>query len=164
MRLISNPGRKGFLSGRIKTRGGRTRVEVIFPGNERQYDLESQIEEVTNDEDPFDLLKKGQFGRSADLRRSMTFIRLSGRLANLIYSMQTTHTDFYAYQFKPVLKLLDSPTNGILIADEVGLGKTIEAGLIWTELRSRIDARRLLVLCPAVLRENGVLNYGGGLG
>lgn len=42
---------------------------------------------------------------------------------------------------------------GILIADEVGLGKTIEAGLIWTELRSRFDYRRLLVLCPAVLKE-----------
>jgi len=41
----------------------------------------------------------------------------------------------------------------LLIADEVGLGKTIEAGLLWTELRTRYDFRRLLVLCPAVLRE-----------
>ncbi len=40
-----------------------------------------------------------------------------------------------------------------MIADEVGLGKTIEAGLIWTELRARYDARRLLVVCPAMLRE-----------
>ncbi|MGH8162004.1 MAG: helicase-related protein, partial [Gammaproteobacteria bacterium] len=39
-----------------------------------------------------------------------------------------------------------------LIADEVGLGKTIEAGLIWTEIRARYDARRLLVVCPAMLR------------
>ena len=60
---------------------------------------------------------------------------------------------FYAYQFKPVLKLLQTPTNGILIADEVGLGKTIEAGLIWTELRSRFNLKRLVVLCPAALRE-----------
>src|SRR5690606_29825253 len=43
--------------------------------------------------------------------------------------------------------------NGILIADEVGLGKTIEAGLIWTELRARVEAKRLLVVCPAMLRE-----------
>lgn len=33
------------------------------------------------------------------------------------------------------------------------LGKTIEAGLIWTELRARIDAKRLLVICPAMLTE-----------
>lgn len=67
--------------------------------------------------------------------------------------MNTTNTDFYAYQFKPVLNFLDSPCNGLLIADEVGLGKTIEAGLIWTEIRSRYDARRLLVVCPAMLRD-----------
>ena len=52
-----------------------------------------------------------------------------------------------------MLNFLESPSNGILIADEVGLGKTIEAGLIWTELRARMDANRLLVVCPAMLRE-----------
>jgi len=74
-------------------------------------------------------------------------------LANLIYSLNTTNTNFLPYQFKPVLQFLDSPSRGILIADEVGLGKTIEAGLIWTELRVRQDARRLLVVCPAMLRD-----------
>ena len=67
--------------------------------------------------------------------------------------MEATNTDFYAYQFKPVLKLLQTPTNGILIADVVGLGKTIEAGLIWTELRSRFNLNRLVILCPTALRE-----------
>ncbi len=62
--------------------------------------------------------------------------------------MDTSDTDFLAYQFKPILKLLESPTNSLLIADEVGLGKTIEAGLIWTELRAREGARTLLVVCP----------------
>ncbi|MFL6871058.1 MAG: SNF2-related protein, partial [Candidatus Azotimanducaceae bacterium] len=70
--------------------------------------------------------------------------------------MESTNTDFYPYQFKPVLNLLDSPSKGLLIADEVGLGKTIEAGLIWTELRSRLDANKLLVVCPAMLREKWV--------
>ena len=64
--------------------------------------------------------------------------------------MESTDTDFYPYQFKPVLNLLDSLSKGLLIADEVGLGKTIEAGLIWTELRSRHDANRLLVGTQAV--------------
>jgi len=67
--------------------------------------------------------------------------------------MDTTGADFYAYQFKPLVKLLNAATTGMLIADEVGLGKTIEAGLIWTELRGRFDYKRLLVLCPAMLRE-----------
>src|SRR6185369_2901864 len=99
------------------------------------------------------LLRNTQFGTADDLRRTITHVRLTGRLADVIYSMEATNTDFYAYQFKPVLKMLLSPSNGILIADEVGLGKTIEAGLIWTELRCRFDMRRLMVICPAVLQE-----------
>ena len=99
------------------------------------------------------MLEAGTLGRPIDLRRTLTHVKLSGRLADVIYSMEATNTDFYAYQFKPVVKLLESPSNAILIADEVGLGKTIEAGLIWTELRSRFDMNRLLVLCPAPLRE-----------
>ena len=66
--------------------------------------------------------------------------------------MEASQTDFYAHQYKPVLKLLESPCEGILLADEVGLGKTIEAGLIWTELRARFQAKRLMIICPAVLR------------
>jgi len=100
-----------------------------------------------------DLLEQGKLGRAIDLRRTLTHVRLTGRLADVIYSMETTNTDFYPYQFKPVLRFLQSPSNALLIADEVGLGKTIEAGLIWTELRSRFDLRRLLVVCPAMLRE-----------
>ena len=76
---------------------------------------------------------------------------MTGRLADMIYSMGATNTEFHAYQFKPVLKLLNSPSRGLLIADEVGLGKTIEAGLIWTELVARFDSRRLLVICPKAL-------------
>ena len=47
--------------------------------------------------------------------------------------------------------MLSSPTGGLLVADEVGLGKTIEAGLIWTELKARFDYRRMLIICPKVL-------------
>ncbi|WP_198292647.1 SNF2-related protein [Sinorhizobium medicae] len=41
----------------------------------------------------------------------------------------------------------------MLIADEVGLGKTIEATYIWKEIQARHSARRLLIICPAMLRE-----------
>ncbi|MGB3137830.1 MAG: SNF2-related protein [Nodosilinea sp.] len=67
--------------------------------------------------------------------------------------MEASQTDFYAHQFKPVLKFLNSPVGRLLIADEVGLGKTIEAMYIWKELQARADARRLLIVCPAMLRQ-----------
>jgi superfamily II DNA or RNA helicase len=67
--------------------------------------------------------------------------------------METSNTDFYPHQFKPVLKFLDSPDGRLLIADEVGLGKTIEAMYVWKELEARERAQRLLVVCPAMLQE-----------
>jgi len=132
--------------------GGRKYWQVHFPDG-YSWVPEDGLIFADAPRDPLELLREGLLGRSSDLRKLLTHVRLSGRLANLIYSMETTNTDFYAYQFKPVLKFLNTPAKGILIADEVGLGKTIEAGLIWTELRSRLDYRRLLVLCPAVLKE-----------
>lgn len=154
VRLKADPGRVGVTTGKHKKIGPDIRWQVVFPDG-REFHKEVHLEIILDDEDehPVDLLRQGKLGRASDLRGNLTHIRLNGRLANLIYSMDTTNTDFYAYQFKPVLNFLDAPSNGLLIADEVGLGKTIEAGLIWTELRSRFDIRRVMVLCPAMLRE-----------
>lgn len=129
------------------------RLAVEFPDGV-EYALASALEKVEIEtRDPYTLLQRGNYGGVSHLRGAITYYRLSGKLANLIYSLNTTNTRFLPYQFKPVLQYLDSPSRGLVIADEVGLGKTIEAGLIWTELRARQDARRLLVVCPAMLRE-----------
>lgn len=153
VRLLADPGRVGVITGRKRTVAGKVRWQVRFPDG-ADYHKDSHLEVVSeSEEDPIELLRQGKLGRARDLRGSITHIRLSGRLANLIYSMGTTNTDFYPYQFKPVLNFLDSPGNGLLIADEVGLGKTIEAGLIWTELRSRYDIRRIMVLVPSMLQS-----------
>lgn len=150
--LKADPGRVGTTTGRTRQAAGRTFWQVHFPDG-HEYVPEGQLLVRENGpQDPIELLEQGRLGRATDLRKRMTFCRLSGKLADLIYSMGTTNTDFYAYQFKPVLSFLDSPTNGILIADEVGLGKTIEAGLILTEMRSRYDIKRVLILCPAMLQ------------
>lgn len=153
VRIKADPGRCGVITGKKRERVGRSYWQVMFPEGP-DFILEAQLEIVPDEtEAPEDLVQQGKFGRARDLRGLLTHIQLNGRLANLIYSMETTNTDFYAYQFKPVINFLESPGKGIVIADEVGLGKTIEAGLIWTEQRSRADARRLLILCPAMLQE-----------
>ena len=85
--------------------------------------------------------------------RSLLVTKLRSPLSDVLYSFQASKTKFEAYQFKPVLKFLDSPVPSILIADEVGLGKTIEAAILLQELRARGAMRRVLVICPAGLRE-----------
>lgn len=57
------------------------------------------------------------------------------------------------FQLVPLLKALRMPRVSLLLADDVGLGKTIEAGLILTELIQRRRVRRVLILCPASLRR-----------
>jgi SNF2 family DNA or RNA helicase len=54
-------------------------------------------------------------------------------------------------QLVPVARALEMPMVNLLIADDVGLGKTIEAGLIVQELLLRHRARRVIVVCPASL-------------
>ena len=56
------------------------------------------------------------------------------------------------YQLVPLLRALQMPRVNLLIADDVGLGKTVEAGLILKELLLRRRIRRVLVLAPAALR------------
>ncbi len=154
VRVIDNPSRVGTLTSHPAAGDGRRRRLSVMFGDGVETVLAASLEKVeVETTDPYLLMQSGRYGGAAHLRGAITYHRLSGRLANLIYSLNTTNTKFLPYQFKPVLQFLDSPSRGIVIADEVGLGKTIEAGLIWTELRARQDARRLLVVCPAMLRE-----------
>ncbi len=55
----------------------------------------------------------------------------------------------YPHQLAPVAKALSMPRVNLLVADDVGLGKTIEAGLVIQEMLLRHRARRVLVVCPA---------------
>jgi len=56
------------------------------------------------------------------------------------------------YQLYPVLKALEMPRVTLLLADDVGLGKTVEAGLVLREMLGRRRIRRVMVICPASLQ------------
>ena len=56
------------------------------------------------------------------------------------------------YQLDPVVRALSMPRVNLLIADDVGLGKTIEAGLVVQELILRHRVRSVLIVCPSSLQ------------
>lgn len=60
--------------------------------------------------------------------------------------------DVKAYQLEPLRRALQSARTNILLSDDVGLGKTIEAGLVLQELLLRHRARSVIVVCPPGLR------------
>jgi len=77
----------------------------------------------------------------------------AGGIERLSMSLFDACVDLNPHQIEASLFALRSPiSKGVILADEVGLGKTIEAGLVlcqrWAEQR-----RRLLVICPALLRK-----------
>ena len=82
-------------------------------------------------------------------RLSAQFLQHPG-IATL-YSLHAARVDYVPYQFRPVIKFIRSDRPRLLIADEVGVGKTIEAGLILRELQARKDVKSVLVLCPKAL-------------
>lgn len=83
--------------------------------------------------------------------------RAAGGLGRLSMSLFDAAVDLNPHQIEAALFALQSPlSKGVILADEVGLGKTIEAGIVlcqyWAERR-----RRLLVICPASIRKQWAL-------
>lgn len=71
----------------------------------------------------------------------------------LLHAPFRSGIDIEDYQLDPVIRALQMVRVNLLIADDVGLGKTIEAGLVLQELLLRHRARRMLVVCPAALQR-----------
>jgi len=83
------------------------------------------------------------------LRRALASHWPRGSLA----SAADAAIDLLPYQLEPALALVRGRGSRILIADDVGLGKTVQAALIVAELRARHAADRVLILTPPGLRD-----------
>lgn len=81
----------------------------------------------------------------------VTAFRCRQPITGHVYAYRAARIRFEPLQLKPLLKWLRNLRGRLLIADEVGFGKTIEAGLILQELRARQSVRRVLVVCPPIL-------------
>ena len=68
-----------------------------------------------------------------------------------LFSLNSGNITYIPYQYRPVLKFIKSDEPRILIADSVGVGKTIEAELILKELEARKDVESVAIICPKPL-------------
>lgn len=86
-----------------------------------------------------------------DVRSYLTAYQINNPSSQNLYSLNSARIDFVPYQFRPALKMIHADEPRILIADSVGVGKTIEAGLIIKELEARLELERVVVICPRPL-------------
>ena len=149
--IIIHTGERGTVQEK-KTIGNSIRWKV-FISQQKQPLVQEDHLELVPDKGIKELFEEGEFLGLTELKRILSFIRIKGDITNIYYSMNNGSTKFYPYQFKPVLKFIESTSGRLLIADEVGLGKTIESMYIWEELKARENSQRLLIICPSALQE-----------
>ena len=149
------PGQIVFLKADPSTRGAvvavlpgtpEKRISVFVDGRIRSfYDSQLQVEvEIERVEDDQHL--------SCDAFHAyLTALQIRYPVLSSLYSLNTASIDFVPYQYRPVLKFIKAEEPRLLIADSVGVGKTIEAGLILRELQARQDLKSVLIICPRPL-------------
>lgn len=145
-------GTVGFvLSERPTLHAGENWYLVQF-GASRENCRDSDLRPHIEAPDLGTLLSTDSYGGPDAFRRHVTAVKLKTQLTDTLYSYGASRTQLHPYQFVPLLKFLSSPYRRILIADEVGLGKTIEAAYILQEELARGRSSRVLIVCPASLR------------
>ncbi len=136
----------------LPMQGGMQIYQIAFNG---QFTMcpEQQLVPQVNVTDEYERCKLGLFGTNEQFVLTNTTFKISNQSTNSIATMMASKTDFKPYQYIPLLKFLYSGNKRLLVADEVGLGKTIEAGHIMLELKARHELRNALVICPNSLLE-----------
>lgn len=129
-------------------------VRVIESGVERGYQVFLDNRTSTYYESMLMLADDGgdtELLALEEFRARLTALQINQPSLSNLYSLHAARVNFIPYQFRPVLRFIRADRPRLLIADEVGVGKTIEAGLILRELQARRDVRSVLIICPKAL-------------
>ena len=125
-----------------------SRYRVFLNGRPGLY-YASQLQLQAAPADSIDILPLAAF------EAHLSALQIRHPSLSTLTSLQAARVNFIPYQFRPVLKFIRSDRPRLLIADEVGVGKTIEAGLILRELQARREINSVLVICPrSLVKEN----------
>jgi superfamily II DNA or RNA helicase len=144
----------------------RSREWVVLPGSSEELlhvkpigGHESETTAIIPDLETvtpatFDLPDPQQPGNFRSGRLLFDAARLAGRdNATALRAISRINVEPRAYQLVPLLMALRQDVTRLLIADDVGIGKTVEALLIARELLDRGEIQRIAVLCPPALAE-----------
>ena len=140
--LKSDPSRQGAVI-ELEGTSPDSRCKVFLDGKLQLFYI-SQVSLVvqTNEQ---------QVVALSELHSLLTCLQIRHPSLSTLYSLNAARIDFVPYQFRPALKIIRSDQPRLLIADGVGVGKTIEAGLVLRELQARSNVESVLIICPKPL-------------
>lgn len=143
VRLKSQPEKCGAVVN-VNSSGPEVQYIVLLDGKPRSF-FASQLEALDLKALTSDRLS------AVECRAMLTARYINHPGTSTLYSLNAARVDFIAYQFRPVLRFIRADRPRLLIADGVGVGKTIEAGLILRELQARQEINSVLIICPRPL-------------
>ena len=141
IRVIARPEVTGVIT-QIDSSGSQARL-TVFHGRVTQTYYASQVEVVET--------VSAEHVSADELKARLTAAHVLHPSVSRLYSLNSGRIDYEPYQYRPVMKLINADRPRLLIADDVGVGKTIEAGLIIKELQARQKLDSILVICPKPL-------------
>ncbi|MBW1935303.1 MAG: DEAD/DEAH box helicase [Deltaproteobacteria bacterium] len=136
----------------VRASGDSYQVDVAFEGKEGRILETIPIERLEKVPDLFERLSSGDVDTPLDFYLKQLAYQLP--LHNAGGELSNSRTDLLPHQILLTKDIVEAERRKYLIADEVGLGKTIETGLIIRELIARKEAERILIISPAGLTKN----------
>ena len=121
--LTGDPDTKGMVFS-VTDVDGIKRYEVFVDGEIKTF-YDGQVQKI-------DTAPAYSWIDLSTLQSNLTAYEINNPSAGNLYSLNAARIDFVPYQFRPALKLIKSDEPKILIADSVGVGKTIEPETNWT--------------------------------
>ena len=137
---------------RVQESGEAYQADVAFECADGRRLETIPIDRLKRVPDLFERLSKGDLDSPLDYFLKQLAYQLP--LSNAGGELSNSRTDLLPHQILLTRNVVESLYRRYLIADEVGLGKTIETGLIIRELFARGEAERILIICPAGLTRN----------
>jgi len=137
---------------RVRAVGGMQEVDVAFDDTDGRRLLTFPASRLSVERDLWDRLEHGPHDRPVDFLLKQLAIQLP--LHNSGGELSNSRTDLLPHQILLTRDVVAMNRRRLLIADDVGLGKTIETGMVIRELVTRGLAQRILIVCPAGLIKN----------
>lgn len=136
----------------VRASGDSYQADVAFDSKEGRILETIPLERLEKVPDLFERLSSGDLDSPHDFYLKQLAYQLP--LYNTGGELSNSRTDLLPHQILLTKDVVEAERRKYLIADEVGLGKTIETGLIIRELIARKEAKRILIISPAGLTRN----------